>query len=501
MASLRARLIAALLAVAAVGLLVLGGVTYAEQRSFLLTRVDAAARNAFGPVDFALDQAGYNRPGYARAGDGQPPAPADDHGGHGPSPYTYVPPGTYGQRRYPDGTVIGGRFVFIPRTYTGQTPAVPKLPANIPVGKIITVGSVGDSGLRYRVLARPTGDQPGSTIAALPLRETDQALHQLLIVLALVIGGVLAALGVLAWFVVRLGLRPLDRIGQTAGAIAAGDLSRRVRPATPKTEVGRLGISLNKMLGRLEQAFAERQASEDRLRRFISDASHELRTPLASIRGYAELFRIGAKRNEEDTAKAMRRIEDEAARMGVLVEDLLTLARLDELPSPAQREVDVAAVARDGAEDARAIAPDRHITVDAQASALVLGDSHQLRQVLANLLRNALEHTPDGSPIEVSVARDNGDVRLEVRDHGPGLPTSEADALFERFWRTEGGRERGKGGAGLGLAIVAGIVEAHGGRVHAANAVDGGARFTVRLPAAHEMRPRSETSQDELSPL
>jgi len=209
-----------------------------------------------------------------------------------------------------------------------------------------------------------------------------------------VIAGVLLALGASAFYVVRLGLRPLDRIEVTAGQIAAGDLSRRVSPATPRTEVGRLGLALNAMLERLEQAFAQRQASEDRLRRFLADASHELRTPLASIRGYAELFRMGATRDEAETRTAMRRIEDESERMGVLVEDLLTLARLDEAPELVRAPVDVAALARDAVEDAHAIAPDRAIGLDAPGAAVVSGDSHRLRQVLANLLRNALVHTP-----------------------------------------------------------------------------------------------------------
>ena len=238
------------------------------------------------------------------------------------------------------------------------------------------------------------------------------------------------------------------------------------------------------MLDRLEHAFAERQASEDRLRQFIADASHELRTPLTSIRGYAELFRSGAATNPEDTEKAMRRIEDEAARMGVLVEDLLMLARLDEVAELPHVNVDLQMLARDAVDDARATAPNRSIDIEVDGGATVVGEAHQLRQVLGNLLRNALMHTPDGTPIEVSVAREDEDVRLEVRDHGPGLPTDDSDALFERFWRAEGGRERGKGGAGLGLAIVAAVVDAHGGRVQAANAPGGGASFVVRLPAA-----------------
>jgi two-component system OmpR family sensor kinase len=308
-----------------------------------------------------------------------------------------------------------------------------------------------------------------------------------------VIAGVLLALGIAAWAIVRVGLLPLDRMGHTAGAIAGGDLSHRVESTDPRTEVGRLGIALNAMLDRLESAFSQREASEDRLRRFIADASHELRTPLASIRGYAELFRMGAASDPAETARAMQRIEEEATRMGVLVEDLLTLARLDQLPEVPHTEVDLATLARDAVDDARAVAPDREIDVQSDR-AEVLGEAHQLRQVLGNLLRNALVHTPDGTPIEVTVEREGRDARLTVRDHGPGLPTADSDALFERFWRAEGGRERGRAGAGLGLAIVAAIVDAHDGRVEAVNAPGGGAAFIVHLPL-------SETSQRPVTAL
>ncbi|HEY2201357.1 MAG TPA: ATP-binding protein, partial [Solirubrobacteraceae bacterium] len=241
---------------------------------------------------------------------------------------------------------------------------------------------------------------------------------------------------------------------------------------------------LNAMLERLERAFAGQKASEERLRRFLADASHELRTPLASIRGYAELFRIGAAREPVETEKAMRRIEQEAQRMGVLVEDLLTLARLDELHDAEQRIVDLAVLARDAVDDARATAPDRAIELRATGQVTVLGDAHQLTQLLANLLRNALTHTPAGTSIEVTIRGEDREVRLEVRDHGPGLPEGDPAALFERFWRAEPGRERGRAGAGLGLAIVSGVVERHGGHVRAANAPGGGASFTVYLPLA-----------------
>jgi two-component system, OmpR family, sensor kinase len=310
-----------------------------------------------------------------------------------------------------------------------------------------------------------------------------------------VIAGVLLVLGFVGWAVVRVGLLPLDRIGNTAGAIAGGDLSHRVESVDPRTEVGRLGIAFNAMLDRLERAFGRHQESEDRLRRFLADASHELRTPLASIRGYAELFRMGAASSPEEVAKAMRRIEDEAARMGVLVEDLLLLARLDEIAEAPHSAVDLAALAADAVDDARATAPDRSITLVGGVAgdgvaATVLGDPHQLRQVLGNLLRNALVHTAPGTPIEVGVVGGGSElVRLTVRDFGPGLPPGDPAALFERFWRAEAGRERGKAGSGLGLAIVAAIVDAHGGRVEAANVDGGGAVFTVELPVVGREGP------------
>ncbi|MGZ4275087.1 MAG: sensor histidine kinase [Solirubrobacteraceae bacterium] len=476
MQSLHARLIALVLAVAAAGLLLLAAITYVEQRSFLIDRVDQQARTAMLPLGMRLSDRGVG--GTLPHGGGPGPG-----GPGGPDLDLALPTGTYAERFSPTGASFGHLTIL---QYGTDAPSPPVLPSRLSAGTL-TVSS-SDGKLDYRVVVQRAFDGD-LTVVAIPLRETEQTLHRLLLVESLVVVAVLAVLGLLAWLLVRLGLRPLDRIGETAGAIAAGDLSRRVSPATPKTEVGRLGLALNAMLGRLEAAFAEREASENRLRQFLSDASHELRTPLSSIRGYAELFRIGAARRPEDTEKAMRRIEEEARRMGVLVEDLLALARLDEVRDVVHEDVDVAAVARDAIDDAHATAPDRTIELRADGHAIVSGEPSQLRQVLANLLRNALRHTPKGTRIEVRVTHDDATVRLEVRDHGPGLPTSDADALFERFWRAEAGRERGKAGAGLGLAIVAGIVDAHGGTVRAANAPDGGAIFTVELPAAGAAAP------------
>ena len=312
------------------------------------------------------------------------------------------------------------------------------------------------------------------------MEATDEALERLLVVEGIVIVGVLALVGGFALVVVRVGLLPLDRMGHTAAAIAGGDLSHRVETTDPRTEVGRLGIALNRMLDRLEDAFAAREASQERLRRFIADASHELRTPLVSIRGYAELYRMGAARSEEDVAKSMRRIEDEAARMGVLVEDLLTLARLDEVRAAPHGPVDLAALARDAVDDARVTAPDREISLARRARA-----RHRRRRPAPpgpgqpapqRARAHARGHADRGH-----VDGDDGTVRLEVRDHGRGLPGDDPDALFERFWRAEAGRERGKGGAGLGLAIVAGIVDAHAGTVS-------------RRERAREAEPRSRSA-------
>jgi two-component system, OmpR family, sensor kinase len=470
MASLRARLLAALLAVTALGLLLLGTITYLEQRSFELDRISDEARSAPPAVRGALADQGVG--GLPQRDERREPP----QGGGGPG--SGLPPGTYGEVRDGDGNVLGAR-VF---DYGLDITAVPDLPKDIPLDRVFTVhGKEGDDGA-YRVFAERDPRGGLTTVVAVPLGDVEQRLNRLLLVESLVIAVVLVLLGAVAWAVVRVGLLPLDRMGHTAGAIAGGDLSHRIEPTDPRTEVGRLGMALNAMLDRLEQAFSQRQASEDRLRRFLADASHELRTPLASIRGYAELFRMGAAREPVEVDKAMRRIEDEAARMGVLVEDLLTLARLDEIAEAPHTAVDLAALAVDAVSDARAMAPDRDIALNDGAEGNVRGDAHQLRQVLANLLRNALVHTPEGTDIDVSVASEDGHVRLEVRDHGPGLPSAEADALFERFWRAEGGRERGRAGSGLGLAIVAAIVDAHGGRVAAANAPGGGAVFTVELP-------------------
>ncbi|HEY5390312.1 MAG TPA: HAMP domain-containing sensor histidine kinase [Solirubrobacteraceae bacterium] len=476
--SLRARLLIGLVVVTAVGLIVAGVVTYAAERSFLIKRVDQELISNVHAFEDQVDSQFHlqKRPPGGPGSDNDFP---DNPGGPGGPPF--LPGGTYAIYRPPTGE---------PRTsIVLHSLSPPVVPASVPISTpshphLITVNSASGSSLQYRVIAKASDTGAGTLIVALPLNDVAQTLQRLRNIGLIVLASVLAILAALSWVVIRIGLRPLDRMGATAGAIAAGDLSRRVEDESPRTEVGRLAIALNAMLGQIERAFAERQASEDRLRRFLSDASHELRTPLTSIRGYAELYRMGAASSPQEAAKAMERIEREAARMGVLVEDLLALARLDELPVRRHERLDAAPLVRDAAEDARAAAPDREITALADGEQMVSGDSSQLRQVLANLTRNALTHTPAGTPIELSVERTGERVRIAVRDHGPGLPAGAGENVFERFWRAEGGRERGKAGAGLGLAIVAAIVEAHDGTISASNAPGGGAQFAIELPAA-----------------
>jgi two-component system, OmpR family, sensor kinase len=282
---------------------------------------------------------------------------------------------------------------------------------------------------------------------------------------------------------VRIGLRPLDAIGSTAAAIAGGDLSRRVDRSEAHTEVGRLGLALNSMLGQIESAFRAKDASERRLRRFVADASHELRTPLAAVRAYAELFTRGADRRPDDLARAMEGITRESERMSLLVDDLLLLARLDEGRPLERQQVQLEELVGEAVDTARAVDPDRPIDVELQPAS-VLGDYDRLRQIVDNLLGNARAHTPPGAPVRVRVRGDDGSAKIEVEDSGPGLGTEDVERVFERFYRSDSSRSRDSGGVGLGLSIVAAVARAHGGSVVAASEVGRGATFRITLPLA-----------------
>jgi two-component system OmpR family sensor kinase len=291
-------------------------------------------------------------------------------------------------------------------------------------------------------------------------------------------------------------------MAQTSGMIAAGDLSQRVQPHDPRTEVGQLGDALNTMLSEIERAFDDRLVAEERLRQFVADASHELRTPVTSIRGFAELFRRGAGERPADLANVMRRIEQEGERMGELVEELLLLARLDQ-GVPLEREpVDLALLVGAAVDAARAADPERLIDVEGESPLVVLGGESRLRQVVDNLLTNARLHTPAGTPVHVRLASEGKRLVLEVSDEGPGVPAEEADRIFERFHRLDRSRARSKGGVGLGLAIVRSVVEAHGGTVVYRPRPGGGSLFRVSLPPAPGARSavaQAETASTEHS--
>jgi two-component system OmpR family sensor kinase len=351
------------------------------------------------------------------------------------------------------------------------------------VSEPFTVGAVGSSDHWRMVVVRNTDGSV--TVTGLPLGLTEATSARLTALTLAASGAVLLVLGLVAWWVIRLGLRPIDALARTADEIADGDLSARLEPAPAGTEAGRLTEAFNGMVHQIEFAFAERAASEDRLRRFVADASHELRTPLTSIRGYTDLMQSGAIATDEARDDALRRIRSESERMAELVDDLLVLARLDQGRPLEQAPVDLVAVANDAVLDARAVAPDQPVTLEVpEAAVVVVGDEGRIRQVVANLLTNARVHTPDGTPVTVTVASDGTIARLMVADEGDGMEPDVSTRVFERFYRADPSRARDRGGSGLGLSIVAAVSEAHGGRAGVESAPGRGTRVTVELPLA-----------------
>jgi len=463
--SLRTRLLLGLLGLVSVGLIASDLITYRFLQSFLMRRLDEQVMASVDPVASRLSVGERRSP---------------------PLSQTAVPGGTYGAVVDNSGKVLLSR----PFGYEGDD--LKSLPQpQLTVGDLarrepFTTDAVERGAPGFRVVVRPLSAGAGNLVVAVPMNDVVQTLRRLVLIELVTTGAIVAAVGGLALVVVRAGLRPLEDIGRTAGAIAEGDLSRRVERAEARTEVGRLGLSLNAMLAQIQTAFEARQASEDRLRRFVADASHELRTPLTSIRGYAEMFRRGVSDRPDDLATSMRRIEEESARMGVLVDDLLLLARLDQGRPLERQPVDLARVAADAVADARAVEPERSIALDGTGDepAVVLGDELRLRQVAANLLANARQHTPPDAAVRVGVRRENGSVVLEVADDGPGLFPEEAARVFERFYRADPSRNRNLGGTGLGLSIVAAVAESHGGQARLESVPGHGARFWVELPPA-----------------
>ncbi len=403
--------------------------------------------------------------------------------------------------------MIGDRrfYVFAPDgKMAAEIPgALPNRPELGPVDQIqkgapYTVPGTDGPSWRVKAMDLPDG---GIVVMTASLAEIEATQRWLMAIDAGVMAVVLLLLGLVAAALVRLGMRPLTRMEETAAQITAGDFSRRVPDTAPHTEPGRLGVAMNVMLDRVESEIAARIESEARMRRFLADASHELRTPLTSVQGFAELYRRGGTPPGPPMDETMRRIEDEATRMGLLVNDLLMLAHLDEERALDSHPVDLLEIAVETVRDARARLPERRIRLTGLGPALspvmVLGDDARLRQVAANLVTNALVHTPPDAEIIVRVGAGRAAVApaaavgdgahlvmgvLEVCDTGPGIPEDHAPRVFERLYRISQSRSRAEGGAGLGLAIVAGIVRAHGGRVELATSPGKGAAFRVLLP-------------------
>jgi two-component system OmpR family sensor kinase len=395
------------------------------------------------------------------------------------------------------------------------------------------------------------GKAANAVIVAYNLGENEQIIGQFALIFLFFALTVVVLGGALTRLLVTSTFAPLREVEQTAARFAAGDFSQRLERAPRNTEVGRLNESLNTMLSRIDSAFADRLKTVEQMRRFVGDASHELRTPLVSVRGYAELYRMGALSTPEEIAQAMERIEKEAIRMGELVQDLLELARIDEAKPLNLTAVDLVPLANDAALDAMASSPDRTVQVIVTEpiiaeraaelpvdqvvapslrtgsvatrsmalagatlarlatrrprtpkplatqvvvmddpnppTATVLAEENKVRQVITNLMGNAIRFTPAGSPIEIGIQVDEpGDsAYISVIDHGEGIPPQIREKIFQRFWRADSSRNRDTGGSGLGLAIVASIVASHGGTVDVVPTRGGGATFRVRLPLLH----------------
>lgn len=456
---LRVRLVATMLSLLVCALVLTSLATaYLTQRD-LLSRIDAELRGVARPVAAQALQ------------DLQAPPPART-----PTNYAFVLMDRDGEAMW-----------VVNPTGESMHPAVPRLPADdarVQDHTPFTVDST-DGALDWRFIAGTVGNGSATFAVGVPLRSVDRAVTRLVLTTALISALVLLLVGVIGWYAVNRAFRPLRRIEDTAAAIAGGDLTRRIPVGPAEDEVASLSRSLNVMLGRIESSFAVREASEARMRQFVGDASHELRTPLATVKGYAELYRQGAV-GPADVAGAMSRIEAEAARMSLLVDDLLLLARLHRERTPARGEVDLTVVAADAVEDARVRSPERRIRVSGLhgplSPTLVDGVEAQLRQVVTNLLANAVQHTPEDTAVEVRVGAQGTEAVVVVLDHGGGIPPAERPRVFERFYRADSSRGRSNGGSGLGLAIVAAIVEGHDGRVGIADTAGGGATFVVRLP-------------------
>ncbi len=474
-ASLRNRLLVGILLLSALGFTVSDFVAQNAMQKFLLQQVDQQLISVADGALLRVDRAGIQGDSDEDAKKSSAKSAAAE------TPLRSVPSSVSITLLDPFGNYVGGvggdlNSQEITDYVVGTLPARAAEYGNQPFTLEIP-------GSDFRVLARVLPSALGSVFVAQSLAGVDETSARLRVVFVLI--GMLALLLIAfaSRMVIRVGLRPLVAVEETAEKIAAGDLSARLPDAKPDTEVGRLVTSLNAMLSRIEDSFAARTASENKLRRFVADASHELRTPLTAIRGFAELHRQGAVKGEAATSELVGRIENESVRMGALVEDLLTLARLDQSRELVLAPINLTELVAEAVASARAAGPDHPITLDLPDESFILGDSGKIHQVVANLLANARIHTPVGTPITVSVDSNEEGTSISIADAGPGLSQEDQARIFERFYRADPSRNRAREeGSGLGLSIVDSVMQAHGGKVIVTSSLGEGATFTVFFP-------------------
>ena len=481
--SLRNRLVLGVVILSTLGFITSGVVAQKQLQSFLIHQIDDqlfnVASGALPRVNLAgiVDDDDFEET-RGRNGRDDDDAPQ--------TPLNRVPTSTSLTLLDADGAVVAGiggdlNTVSVRDYISGYSPAeVAEFEA-----EPFTVRAEGEN---FRVLALPLPSGLGSVAIAQSLNDVDRTLSRLQWLFFLIGFVIVGLIALASRTMIKVGLKPLSDVEGTAAQIAAGDLSARLPEAKTTTEVGRLTTSLNTMLSRIEESFAIRKTSEDKLRRFVADASHELRTPLTAIRGFAELHRQGAVAGDEDTKQLLSRIEGESIRMGSLVEDLLLLARLDQAREMERLPVDIAKVTRDAVASAQVAGADHPITLSGDLNELyTLGDQHRIHQVVANLLANARTHTPAGTAIAVSIAQSGDGVRIAISDNGPGLSEEDQKRIFERFYRADSSRVRNDGeGSGLGLSIVDAVMKAHGGSVSVASDLGKGSTFTLFFPQLTE---------------
>lgn len=482
--SLRARLVIGVVILAAVGFTASGIAAQSALHSFLINQVDNEISGVVGGnfqrlIDAGIESDDIGQPRHHENDGDEDDRPA-------PGPLRRLPSSTSLTLLDAQGEIVGQlggetNSQSINKYIAGITPGQ----AGIKEGVPYTLDAEGND---FRVIVRTLPNASGSVVVGKSLDSVDSILHRLQALLLFISALALLLIALLSRTVIKIGLKPLVGVEETAEKIAAGDLSARMPDSKPGTEVGRLVSSLNAMLGRIESSFAARTTSENKLRRFVADASHELRTPLTAIRGFAELHRQGAVQGEDKVKEVMQRIESESKRMGDLVEDLLLLARMDQSREMEAKPVNISELIIDAVESARAAGPLHPIKVSMpQDEIYILGDNNRIHQVVANLLANARTHTPDGTSITVTLSQSNDGTSISVADNGPGLSEEDQKKIFERFYRADKSRQRTSSeGSGLGLSIVDAVMSAHNGTVTVDSAPGEGATFTLFFPTKVE---------------